>query len=69
VKFIFAALELVGPNYRSFVTVMTCLYYSAGLILLVGITYMVRNWIVLTIVTSAPFLLYFIYWWWVNWKL
>jgi len=53
----------VGPNYRSFVTVMTCLFYSAGLILLAGVTYMVRNWIVLTLVTSAPFVLYFVYWW------
>ncbi|XP_033606171.1 carcinine transporter isoform X2 [Cryptotermes secundus] len=57
------SLELVGPSYRSFVTVMTCLSYSVGLILLTGVTYMVQDWTVLTLVTSAPFLLYFIYWW------
>lgn len=56
------SLELVGPNYRSFVTVMTCLFYTLGLIILAGVTYVVRNWVHLAIVTSVPFLLYFIYW-------
>lgn len=59
------ALELVGPNYRSFVTVMTCLFYTLGLILLSGVTYLVRNWVNLALVTSLPFLVYFIYWWYV----
>ncbi|CAG2054257.1 unnamed protein product, partial [Timema podura] len=57
------ALELVGPNYRSFVTVMTCLFYTLGMILLSGVTYLVRDWVLLAWVTSAPFLLYFVYWW------
>ncbi|XP_046676522.1 carcinine transporter [Homalodisca vitripennis] len=57
------SLELVGPNYRSFVTVMTCLFYTLGLVFLAGITYLVRNWVHLAIVTSLPFLLYYIYWW------
>ncbi|XP_071449485.1 carcinine transporter [Hetaerina americana] len=57
------SLELVGPNYRSFVTVMTCLFYTLGMIVLAGITYMVRNWVQLALVTSTPFLLYFGYWW------
>ncbi|XP_034231306.1 carcinine transporter [Thrips palmi] len=57
------SLELVGPNYRSFVTVMTCLFYTLGLILLAGVTYLVRNWVSLALATSLPFLFYFIYWW------
>ncbi|XP_054289222.1 carcinine transporter-like [Macrosteles quadrilineatus] len=57
------SLELVGPNYRSFVTVMTCLFYTLGLVLLAGVTYLVRDWVHLSIVTSLPFLLYYIYWW------
>ncbi|XP_063241584.1 carcinine transporter [Bacillus rossius redtenbacheri] len=57
------SLELVGPNYRSFVTVMTCLFYTLGMVLLAGVAYLVRDWVALTWVTSAPFLLYFIYWW------
>ncbi|XP_050433581.1 carcinine transporter [Adelges cooleyi] len=57
------SLELVGPNYRSFITVMTCMFYTLGLVLLSGITYFVRDWTYLALVTSTPFSLYFIYWW------
>ncbi|XP_073988758.1 carcinine transporter [Rhodnius prolixus] len=57
------SLELVGPNYRSFVTVMTCLFYTFGLMLLSGITYLVREWRILALITSSPFILYYIYWW------
>ncbi|XP_067002469.2 carcinine transporter [Anabrus simplex] len=56
------ALELVGPNYRSFVTVMMCIFYTVGLIILSGIAYLVRDWVTLSIVTSAPFLVYYFYW-------
>lgn len=55
------ALELVGPNYRSFVTVMTCTFYTFGLMILAAITYFVQDWRQLTLVTSVPFLLYFLY--------
>lgn len=55
------ALELVGPNYRSFVTVMTCTFYTFGLMMLAGITYFIRDWRLLSLVTSVPFLLYFLY--------
>ncbi|XP_008178363.1 carcinine transporter [Acyrthosiphon pisum] len=57
------SLELVGPNYRSFITVMTCMFYTLGLVLLSGVTYYVRNWVYLALATSTPFTLYFIYWW------
>lgn len=55
------ALELVGPHYRSFVTVMTCTFYTFGLMLLALVTYFVRDWIALCWYTSLPFLLYFLY--------
>ncbi|XP_037903777.1 carcinine transporter isoform X2 [Hermetia illucens] len=55
------ALELVGPNYRSFVTVMTCTFYTFGLMMLAGVTYLVRDWVKLSLYTSTPFLLYFLY--------
>lgn len=55
------ALELVGPNYRSFVTVMTCTFYSLGLMGLALVTTVVHDWVVLSLVTSVPFLLYFLY--------
>ncbi|XP_012278718.1 carcinine transporter [Orussus abietinus] len=57
------SLELVGPNYRSFVTVMTCSFYTMGLCMLAGVTYLVRDWRMLAVTTSAPFLFYFAYWW------
>uniref|UniRef100_A0AAR5P5L2 Major facilitator superfamily (MFS) profile domain-containing protein n=4 Tax=Dendroctonus ponderosae TaxID=77166 RepID=A0AAR5P5L2_DENPD len=56
------SLELVGPNYRSFITVLTCLFYTVGLIMLAGITYLVRDWVHLSLLTSAPFILYYLYW-------
>ncbi|XP_045626153.2 carcinine transporter [Procambarus clarkii] len=57
------SLELVGPSYRSFVTVMTCLFYVGGMLLLAVLAYFVRNWVHLCIVTSLPFFSYVIYWW------
>lgn len=58
----FSALELAGPNYRSFVTVMTCVFYTLGLILLSAITYLLRDWRNLALATSVPFFLYYLYW-------
>lgn len=55
------ALELVGPHYRSFVTVMTCTFYSFGLMLLAVVTYFIRDWVNLCWYTSLPFLLYYLY--------
>ncbi|XP_011306975.1 organic cation transporter protein [Fopius arisanus] len=57
------SLELVGPNYRSFVTVLTCSFYTMGLCMLSGVTYLIPAWRTLALVTSTPFLLYFLYWW------
>ncbi|XP_060803022.1 carcinine transporter [Amyelois transitella] len=56
------SLELAGPNYRSFVTVMTCVFYTLGLIMLSGITYLLREWRSLALATSVPFLFYYAYW-------
>lgn len=56
-----SALELVGPEYRSFVTVMTCTFYTLGIMMLAGVTYLVRDWVQMSIITSAPFLFYFLY--------
>ncbi|XP_059060514.1 carcinine transporter isoform X2 [Achroia grisella] len=56
------SLELAGPNYRSFVTVMTCIFYTLGLILLSGISYLLRDWRSLALATSVPFFFYYLYW-------
>ncbi|GAB0094304.1 Carcinine transporter [Sergentomyia squamirostris] len=55
------ALELVGPAYRSFVTVMTCTFYTFSLMMLAGITAVIDDWRALSLYTSVPFLLYFLY--------
>ncbi|XP_012162545.1 carcinine transporter isoform X2 [Ceratitis capitata] len=55
------SLELVGENYRSFVTVMTCTFYTSGIMLLSVVTYLERDWVKLSYYTSAPFHLYFAY--------
>lgn len=52
----------MGPNYRSFVTVLTCMFYTLGLMMLSGITYLIRDWVYLGVATSAPFFLYYFYW-------
>ncbi|CAG0879578.1 unnamed protein product [Cyprideis torosa] len=57
------AIELVGPTYRAFITVMTCLYYTVGLLLLSGVAYTFRNWKTLCYVTTVPFFVYGGYWW------
>ncbi|KAG8042483.1 hypothetical protein G9C98_005117 [Cotesia typhae] len=57
------SLELVGPNYRSFVTVMTCSFYTMGLCMLAAVTYLIPEWRILALITSTPFLAYFGYWW------
>uniref|UniRef100_A0A1B0DPS5 Major facilitator superfamily (MFS) profile domain-containing protein n=1 Tax=Phlebotomus papatasi TaxID=29031 RepID=A0A1B0DPS5_PHLPP len=55
------ALELVGPAYRSFVTVMTCTFYTFSLMMLAGITAVIDDWRALSLYTSMPFILYFLY--------
>ncbi|KAA0202783.1 hypothetical protein HAZT_HAZT010465 [Hyalella azteca] len=57
------SMELVGPNYRSFVTVLTCFFYVSGMMILSGVAYLVRDWQLLCVVTSLPFFTYIIYWW------
>ncbi|ODM95937.1 Organic cation transporter 1 [Orchesella cincta] len=54
-------LELVGQNYRSFLTVMTCLFYVGGMMFLPLISWLERDWRLLSIYTTVPFLLYYIY--------
>lgn len=43
-------------------TLMTCIFYTFGLMILAGITYLVRNWVHLALTTSTPFMVYAIYW-------
>lgn len=54
------AIELVGPEQRTFTTVIMNLGYSSGLILLSGVAYLARDWSQLALATTIPFLAFFI---------
>lgn len=41
---------------------MTCVFYTIGLILLSGVTYLLRDWRSLALASSVPFTLYYLYW-------
>ncbi|XKL65439.1 hypothetical protein PGB90_008859 [Kerria lacca] len=56
-------IELVGPKYRTRCTIYSNIAYSFGLVALAGIVFVFKNWRYLALITSAPFLLFFIYWW------
>ncbi|XP_014669676.1 PREDICTED: organic cation transporter 1-like [Priapulus caudatus] len=55
-------IELVGPEKRSFTTLMQCMAYSVGLCLLPGVAYLVREWRHLALATSLPFAIFYVYW-------
>ncbi|XP_061401514.1 carcinine transporter [Musca vetustissima] len=55
------SLELVGESYRSFVTVMTCTFYTSAIMILSVVTYLERDWVKLSYYTSVPFYAYFLY--------
>lgn len=40
---------------------MTCTFYTVGIMMLAGVTYLIRDWVTMGLVTSVPFLLYFGY--------
>lgn len=58
---VYTGLELVGQTYRSFLTVMTCLFYVGGMMLLPLISWLERDWRLLSLYTTLPFLLYYVY--------
>ncbi|KAK4876683.1 hypothetical protein RN001_009189 [Aquatica leii] len=53
------AIELVGPKYRVTVTILLNIAYSLSLITLSIIVWAVRDWRMLAVVTTSPFLLIF----------
>ncbi|KAF5298983.1 hypothetical protein FQA39_LY11615 [Lamprigera yunnana] len=52
-------IELVGPKYRTTVTIILNIAYSFSLIILSIIVWAVRDWRKLAVVTSLPFLMLF----------
>ena len=49
-----AALELMGPSYRTFAGMVICVFFACALALLAGIAYLCRHWFVLSLSLSVP---------------
>lgn len=56
------ATELIGPSYRGFVGIMVQCFFTAGLLILPIMSYLIRDWRTLSVVLSLPgsvFVLFF----------
>lgn len=56
------ALELVGSRHRTLVNILSNIMYSFSLIGLSAVVYFIRDWRILSLSTSIPFIFYFIFW-------
>ncbi|XP_076271891.1 beta-alanine transporter [Rhynchophorus ferrugineus] len=56
------AIELVGPKDRTTVTILINIAYSISLVLLAVVVWMIRDWRLLAIATTAPFAALFLTW-------
>ena len=50
-----AALEIMGPGYRTFAGMMICLFFAVALMILSLLAYIFNSWFSLALVTSVPF--------------
>lgn len=56
-------MELVGPKQRTLVTILVNIAYSLALVSLSLIVWAVRDWRMLALVTTLPFVGLFSFWW------
>lgn len=59
----FVAIELVGPRHRTLVTILINIAYSLALVTLAIIVWVIRDWRILALATTLPFLTLFLHWW------
>ena len=56
------ATEYVGPKHRAMAGTFTWYFWTGALMLIALLAYLIRDWRKLSMVTSAPGLLLFIFW-------
>ncbi|XP_048236592.1 organic cation transporter protein-like [Haliotis rufescens] len=57
------AMEFVGPSKRTFAGVVIEYFWAAGLFLLTGMAYLIRQWRHLRLALGIPPILFVTYWW------
>ncbi|KAG8197291.1 hypothetical protein JTE90_007537, partial [Oedothorax gibbosus] len=57
------AQELTGPSHRNQISVFSQSARSAGFVILSIMAFLVRDWSHIALVTTLPFLAFFLYWW------
>ncbi|XP_063925688.1 beta-alanine transporter [Zophobas morio] len=57
------AIEIVGPRHRTLVTILVNIAYSLALVALAIIVWVIREWHLLALATTVPFLSLFLHWW------
>ncbi|XP_060081315.1 organic cation transporter protein-like [Ylistrum balloti] len=56
-------VELVGPSKRKYAGTVIEYFFSIGLMILAGVSYLVRHWYYISIICSTPPVLFVLYWW------
>ncbi|KAM8815098.1 solute carrier family 22 member 12 isoform 1-T1 [Rhynchonycteris naso] len=57
-------MEWTSAQAQTLMMTLNALGFSVGMVLLAGVAYGVRNWVLLQLVFSVPFFLVFVYSWW-----
>lgn len=57
------AMEIIGPKYRMGAGFLLHIVFSFGLILLAGVSYLIRDWSHLELMINLPCIFYIVYWW------
>ncbi|XP_060081316.1 organic cation transporter protein-like [Ylistrum balloti] len=56
-------VELVGPSKRKYTGLVAEYFFSIGLVILAGVSFLVRDWFIINIICSAHAALFIFYWW------
>ncbi|XP_066215530.1 solute carrier family 22 member 12 isoform X2 [Saccopteryx leptura] len=59
-----SVMEWTSAQAQTLMMTLNTLGFSVGMVLLAGVAYGVRNWVLLQLVFSVPFFLMFVYSWW-----